>query len=391
VRSSVRILLLVAVVVLALVVGAVFGYWLNGRSSLSGAKPATAAQAADLEQRIIQELQAHYYKAVNVEQLSQAGITGLLHSLHDQWTVYMSPQESQTLQEETQGSYSGIGAGLEKKDGKLLVTRVFAGSPALQAGIKAGDVIVTVDGQPTKDASLEVNTGRIKGPEGTQVRLQMRSASSGQVRDLTITRRQIPIPETRIHMYTAGAEKVGYVQLFEFASGVGGTVHKDIAQLQAQGAQWVILDLRYNGGGLLSEAINVTSDFIGSGVVVSTKGLHSPAETFDVNGGSATALPMVVLVNGFTASASEIVTGALQDHRRATVIGTRTFGKGLVQNVIALPGGANLKITTAVYFTPNGRDINKKGIEPAVVVRDDPKTKRDEQLQAALHYIALHQ
>ena len=390
-RSSVRILLLVAVVVLALVVGAVFGYWLNGRSSLSGAKPATAAQAADLEQRIIQELQAHYYKAVNVEQLSQAGITGLLHSLHDQWTVYMSPQESQTLQEETQGSYSGIGAGLEKKDGKLLVTRVFAGSPALQAGIKAGDGIVAVDGQPTKDASLEVSIGRIKGQEGTQVKLQMRSAASGQVRDLTITRRQIPIPETRTHVYSAGGEKVGYVQLFEFASGVGSTVHKDIAQLQSQGAQWVILDLRYNGGGLLSEAINVTSDFIGSGVVVSTKGLHSPAETFDVTGGSATSLPVVVLVNGFTASASEIVTGALQDHNRATVIGTRTFGKGLVQNVIPLPGGANLKITTAVYYTPAGRDINKKGIEPAVVVRDDPKTKRDEQLQAALHYIALHQ
>jgi carboxyl-terminal processing protease len=391
VRSWVRIVLLVVAVALALVAGAVFGYWLNGRSSLSGAKPANAAQAGDLEQQIIQELQAHYYKAVNVDQLSQAGIAGLLHSLHDQWTVYMSPQESQTLQEETQGSYSGVGAVLEKKDGKLLVTRVFDGSPALQAGIKVGDMIVTVDGQPTKAVSLDIDIGRIKGKEGTQVKLQVRPAASGQVRDLTITRRQIAIPETSTHMYTAGGEKVGYVQLFEFASGVGSTVHKETAQLQSQGAQWIILDLRYNGGGLLSEAINVASDFIASGVVVSTKGLHGPAETFDVNGGSATSLPVVVLVNGFTASASEIVTGALQDHRRATVIGTRTFGKGLVQNVIPLPGGANLKITTAVYYTPDGRDINKKGIEPAVVVRDDPKTKRDEQLQAALHYIALHQ
>ena len=194
-----------------------------------------------------------------------------------------------------------------------------------------------------------------------------------------------------MHMYRAGGEKVGYVQLFEFASGVGSTVHKDIAQLQSQGAQWIILDLRYNGGGLLSEGVNVASDFISSGVVVSTKGLHSPLETFDVDRGSATSLPVVVLVNGFTASASEIVTGALQDHHRATVIGTRTFGKGLVQNVIPLPGGANLKLTTAVYLTPDGRDINKKGIEPDVVVRDNPKTKRDEQLQAALHYIALHQ
>jgi carboxyl-terminal processing protease len=391
VRSSVRIVLLAVAVAFALVVGAVFGYWLNGRSGLSRAERVSAAQAAGLEQKIIEELQAHYYKAVNVDQLSQAGIAGMLHSLHDPWTVYMSPKESQTLREETQGAYSGVGAALEKKDGKLLVTRVFDGSPALQAGIKAGDMIVTVDGQPTKAVSLDVNIGRIKGQEGSQVKLQVRSAASGQVRDLTITRRQIAIPETRTHMYTAGGEKVGYVQLFEFASGVGGTVHKDIAQLQAQGAQWIILDLRYNGGGLLSEGINVASDFISGGVVVSTKGLHSPLETFGVDRGLATSLPAVVLVNRFTASASEIVTGALQDHRRATVIGTRTFGKGLVQNVIPLPGGANLKITTAVYYTPDGRDINKKGIEPAVVVRDDLKTKRDEQLQAALHYIALHQ
>jgi carboxyl-terminal processing protease len=358
VRSSVRIVLLAVAVAFALVVGAVFGYWLNGRSGLSRAERVSAAQAAGLEQKIIEELQAHYYKAVNVDQLSQAGIAGMLHSLHDPWTVYMSPKD---------------------------------GSPALQAGIKAGDMIVTVDGQPTKAVSLDVNIGRIKGQEGSQVKLQVRSAASGQVRDLTITRRQIAIPETRTHMYTAGGEKVGYVQLFEFASGVGGTVHKDIAQLQAQGAQWIILDLRYNGGGLLSEGINVASDFISGGVVVSTKGLHSPLETFGVDRGLATSLPAVVLVNRFTASASEIVTGALQDHRRATVIGTRTFGKGLVQNVIPLPGGANLKITTAVYYTPDGRDINKKGIEPAVVVRDDLKTKRDEQLQAALHYIALHQ
>jgi carboxyl-terminal processing protease len=391
VRSSFRILFLVVAVALALVAGTVFGYWLNGRSTLTGVKPATAAQAGGLERQIIQELQAHYYKAVNVDQLSQAGIAGLLHSLHDPWTVYMTPQESQTLQEETQGSYSGVGAALEKKDGKLLITRVFDGSPAQQAGIKAGDAIVAVDGQPTKGVSLEVDVGRIKGKEGTQVKLQVRLQTGGRVRDLTITRREIAIPETRMHMYRAGGEKVGYVQLFEFANGVGSTVHKDIAQLQSQGAQWIILDLRYNGGGLLSEGINVASDFIGSGVVVSTKGLHSPLETFDVDRGLATSLPAVVLVNGFTASASEIVTGALQDHHRATVIGQRTFGKGLVQIVVPLPGGANLKVTTAVYYTPDGRDINKKGIEPQVVVRDNPKTKRDEQLQAALHYIAQHQ
>ena len=328
---------------------------------------------------------------MNVDKLSQAGITGLLHSLHDPWTVYMSPQESQGLEEETQGSYSGVGAALEKKGDTLLITRVFDGSPAQKAGIKAGDSIVAVDGEPTKGASLQADVDRIQGKDGTQVKLQVRSGVSGKVRDLTITRRQIAIPETRTHMYRAGAEKVGYVQLFQFASGVGSTVHKDIAQLQSQGAQWIIFDLRYNGGGLLSEAVNVASDFLSSGVVVSTKGLHSPAETFDAYSGSATSLPVIVLVNGFTASASEIVTGALKDHHRATVIGTRTFGKGLVQNIIPLPGDASLKITTAAYFTPNGQNINKKGIEPQVVVSDNPKTKRDEQLQAALHYIAVHQ
>ena len=164
-------------------------------------------------------------------------------------------------------------------------------------------------------------------------------------------------------------------------------LRQDIEELDGKGAQSFILDLRYNGGGLLSQAVDVTSVFQ-TGLVTSTEGLHSPREELVASGPVATKKPLVLLVNGYSASASEIVTGALKDHRRATIIGTTTFGKGLVQTIVSLGNGAALKLTTAVYLTPNGTNINKKGITPDIVVTDKPKTKKDEQLRAALRYLA---
>jgi len=187
-------------------------------------------------------------------------------------------------------------------------------------------------------------------------------------------------------MERAGGEKVGYVQLYEFGGLAARDVRRDVQALADRGAQSFILDLRYNGGGLLSQAVDVTGIFQ-TGVVTSTKGLHSPLEVLETNGPVATGKPLVLLVNGYSASASEIVTGALKDHQRAEVIGTRTFGKGLVQSIIALGNGAALKLTTAVYLTPNGTNINHKGITPNMVVVENPKTKKDEQLQAALKYL----
>ena len=167
-------------------------------------------------------------------------------------------------------------------------------------------------------------------------------------------------------------------------------VRRAVESLTGKGAQSFILDLRYNGGGLLTQAVDVTSVYQ-TGLVTSTEGYHSPREELVASGPVATKKPLVVLVNGFSASASEIVTGALKDHRRATIIGTTTFGKGLVQTIVTLGDGAALKLTTAVYLTPNGTNINKKGITPDIVVKDSAKTKKDDVLQRALQYIARQQ
>jgi carboxyl-terminal processing protease len=386
--------ILITIVATLLVVAAAFagGYVANDvahpqRITLTPTERAQADQAGDLERVVIEELQGRYYKKVDVSKLETGGVNGTLKSLDDPYTVYMDPKESQKWRETLEGSYSGIGAGLEKKGKKLLITWVFDDSPAKEAGLKAGDAIVTVDGEPTADKSVEANVTRIKGPEGTQVILEVRKQDHGALQKMTLTRRQIHIPVTRTKIIERGGMKIGYIQLYDYSTGVGKTIHGEIDKLESQGAQTFILDLRYNGGGYVGEAVNVTSDFLEKGAVVTTVGLHSPKQTFDATGDAATDKPLVVLVNHWTASSSEITSGALQDNARATIMGTQTFGKGLVQELVDLPNGATLKLTTAIYLTPDGRDINKKGITPDVKAADDLKTKPDEALDRAVEYL----
>jgi carboxyl-terminal processing protease len=386
---ALRTIVVVLLVALGFLGGYFVGWYLHGENvvRLSAGETNAAKKAGELQQRIIEELQGRYYKAVDVDKLSQAGVRGSLKSLNDPYTVYLSPKETQAFEEKQSGQYSGIGAALEKGKQGLVITSVFAGSPAAKAGLMPGDIIVTVDGEPTADAAIEASIARIKGAEGTHVKLGIKPKAGGPVKTMDIVRRRIEFPETRRKMERVGGKKVGYVQLYEFGGFAARDVRREIQALADKGAQSFILDLRYNGGGLLSQAVDVTGIFQ-TGVVTSTEGLHSPKEVLETNGPVATQLPLVLLVNGYSASASEIVTGALKDHQRAEIIGTHTFGKGLVQSIISLGNGAALKLTTAVYLTPNGTDINKRGITPDIVVRDDPKTKKDEQLQAALKYLA---
>jgi carboxyl-terminal processing protease len=235
--------------------------------------------------------------------------------------------------------------------------------------------------------SVDAAVARIKGADGSHVLLGIKPKGGGAVKSYNVIRRPIQFPETSAKIDVSNGQKVGYVQLFEFGGFAARDVRRDIADLQKKGAQSFILDLRYNPGGLLTQAVDVTGIFQ-TGVVVSTEGLHSPKEVLTTNGPVATDKKLVLLVNGYSASASEIVTGALKDHGRAEIIGTRTFGKGLVQTIVNLGDGAALKLTVAVYLTPNGTDINHKGITPDSVVKDNVKTKKkDEQLQAALTYL----
>jgi carboxyl-terminal processing protease len=205
---------------------------------------------------------------------------------------------------------------------------------------------------------------------------------------LTLTRRELSFPLTSSRLISDHGIKVGYVSLSEFASGAGAAVRQDVVRLQKRGARWIILDLRDNGGGLVDEAIKVASEFLPTdAVIVSTQGLHSAKDVSRAGGPSPTALPLVVLVNGNTASSSEIVAGALKDDHRATLIGSRTFGKGVVQEVMPLAGGASLRITVAAYRTPSGADINHKGIVPAIVVPASAAGGKDTVLARALRFI----
>lgn len=386
---TIKTALVIVLVSLGFLGGYFAGWILHGENvvRLSQGERDAAKRSAQLQQRIIEELQGRYYRQVDVDELSAAGVKGLLKSLDDPYTVYMSSKETKELRERTGGEYSGIGAALQKKNGSLLITAVFDGSPAADAGLEPGDHILSVDGKSTADVTVETSVARIKGEAGTQVTLRVRRKGQQKVEQLTLTRRTIVVPQTRSSMRRAAdGSKVGYVALYEFNNGAGNQVRRDVLKLQQRGARSIVLDLRYNGGGLLSEAVDVTNVFM-KGVVVSTRGLHSPLEVFEAREETATGLPMVVLVNGYTASAAEIVTGALGDRGRATVIGTRTFGKGLVQSIVPLGDGSSLKLTTAVYYTPNGRDINTRGIKPRIVSNDDPDTKKDETLQRALKYV----
>jgi carboxyl-terminal processing protease len=386
---ALRTVIVILLVSLGFLGGYFAGWYVHGDvgGSLTSAQQDSARKAGELQQRIIEELQSRYYKPVDVSKLSRAGVDGTLKSLKDPYTVYLDPKENRALQITESGQYSGIGASLQKKSGGLVITNVFPGSPAAKAGLKPGDVILTVDGKAVAGQDLDAAVARIKGPEATTVRLEVRPKGGGATRELNLTRRRIEIPQTTRKMEKAGGVKVGYVRLFSFAELASRDVRRDVEALGKQGAQAYVFDLRYNPGGLLTQAVDVSNVFM-KGLVTTTKGFNSPSETYTAKGPVATGKPLVLLVNEYSASASEIVTGALKDSGRATVVGTRTFGKGLVQTIVSMGDGDALKLTTAVYLTPDGTDINKKGIVPDIVVKDDPKTKKDEVLQRALAYIA---
>jgi carboxyl-terminal processing protease len=383
-RTSKRLLAALAILLVVFLGGFALA---KGLDRVAGST--SAQRQAELYQQVLTDLQRNYYKPIDVAKINHAGIAALLASLHDPYTVYFTPKQAKAFDQQLSGSYSGIGTEVAVKGGRLTVTKVFSGSPAAQADIVPGEVIVTVDGVATAGRSADANVARITGPAGTTVRLQLRAKGSSRRVDLTLTRRTISVPLTTTRLLTDHGTKVGYVALSAFAQGAGTRVHSAVTALQARGAQWIVLDLRDNGGGLVSEAANVASDFLPAGkVVVTMQGAHTAREVVKTGGSGSTSLPLVVLVNGNTASASEIVTGALQDYGRGTVIGTKTFGKGVVQTVLPLPGGAKLKETIASYRTPLGRDINHKGIAPSIVAAQRAGAHGDQVLARALRFIA---
>ena len=368
VKVSLAVLGAVAVCMIAFSIGLAVGER-DGRGIGSGDPAAFDGGAGDFDlvEEAYREIAESAVDSPGEEALARGAIKGMLEVLKkdDPYALFYSPNAFRSFQELTSGKFSGIGVWLKEKDAGLTVVSVLPSTPAIEAGLREGDVIETIDGEPAGSFTSDEAVARIKGPEGTQVALGVDRA--GEDLDFEITRAEIDLPNLQAKLRS---DDVGYIQLFGFARGAGNQVRDEVAEMLDQGAEGIVLDLRNNGGGLFSEAVEVASVFIEEGDVVIYREASDEETSYEAEGDAFEDVPLVVLVNEGTASASEIVAGALQDQERATLIGTTTYGKGSVQEVVRLRDASALKLTTAAYLTPEGRNINGKGIAPDVEVSD---------------------
>ena len=291
------------------------------------------------------------------------GMVEVLKDSGDPYALFYGARSFQEFQELTTGEFSGIGVWLDVKDGDLVVLSVLPNSPALEVGLQPGDVIEAIDGDPVAEMTIDEAVARIKGKSGTDVDLTIDRGGPEQV-SFSVTRAPIEFPNLRSELRD---DDIGYINLVGFARGAGKQLHAEVEKLLDDGAEGIVLDIRDNGGGLFSESIDVASVFVEDGLITTYRSPEQELE-YEAKGDAFEDVPLVVLVNGNTASASEIVAGALQDNDRAIVVGSTTFGKGSVQEVIPLSDASALKLTTAAYLTPDGTNINGDGIEPDVEV-----------------------
>lgn len=359
-----------------------------------------------LQDEVLDKLESWFYQPVDPADLEDDSIRGMLEGLEDDYTSYLDPEQYSVFKERAGGSYSGVGMSVEMRRPFVTVFSTFPDSPAAEAGIAPGDIILAVDDEETSGLSLDAVVARIKGEEGSEVKLKVYRVppgytpppttddgvephlpEGGTTEDVVLVRKNIVIPVIEVETLRSQGRKVAHITFITFSADSAQQLRDAVTRAVGEdGVSAVILDLRRNPGGLLDEAVDVASIFIPDGVIVTTEGLHSPKEVSTAHGNAVDpSIPLYVLMDEFSASASEIVAGALKDTGRATLVGTKTFGKGLVQYVVPLSNGGALKVTIAVYLTPSGNDINQKGIEPDVVMPDDPDTSGiDETLQKAL-------
>ena len=317
----------------------------------------------------LQERQKLLGKDYTDPQAAYKSIRDSLKTLGDPYTRFLNPEEFAELNSQTSGELSGIGIRLvlDKNTSELMVVEPVTNSPAEKAGIKAGDKIIAIDDKPTSLMSLEQASTEIKGEIGTEVNLTI-SRSEAETFDLTLVREQIELPSVDYNLSEAGRAKVGYIKLDEFSSHAAEQMEKAIEDLNNKQVTGFVLDLRGNPGGLLFSSVEIARMWLGEGAIVSTIDRKGGNQKFSANGKALTDLPLVILVDGYSASASEILAGALKENGRATVVGTQTYGKGTVQSVHPLSDGSGLAVTIARYYPPSGQDINYRGIAPDVEV-----------------------
>jgi carboxyl-terminal processing protease len=330
---------------------------------------------------IFERVKANYVIDPPSDKLIYNAVNGMLSGL-DPHSSYMNQKQYADMQVETSGQFGGLGLEVTQAGGLLKVISPIDGTPASRAGIKAGDIIVDIDSHSTDGLNLDDAVDKMRGAVGSQITLTLKRTGIDTPVKVTLTREIIQIQAVKSRIFKSDAGNIGYIRLASFSQQADADIRKAVDSLQAQSGGHIhayILDMRDNPGGLLDQAVAVSDDFLNNGEIVSTHGRHTEddqvwyAEPGDVTSG----VPIVVLTNEGTASAAEIVTAALQQNRRALVLGMRTFGKGSVQTIVPIPGSGALRLTTALYYTPSGKSIQDYGVSPDVKV-DDTRTPADQ-------------
>lgn len=338
-------------------------------------------------------LQQHYIEPTTLtsDKLIMGATEGLVRAVGDPYTVFMEPEENQEFHDGLAGTLQGIGAELQEREETIVIVSPLKGSPAAKAGLLPNDIILTVDDETTEGLHLGEVVSKIRGPKGTKVTLTVFREKEAKPLEFTITRDEIQVPSVEAEVRKTATGSVGILALNQFGEHSIEEVRRELVEFEKQNVDGIVLDLRWNGGGYLEGAVDLASFFLKEGRVVTVESRANGTQHHAVSGKPIfPELPLVILQNEGSASASEIVAGALQDVGRATVIGTKSFGKGTVQEVIELPGGGSLRVTIAKWFTPKGRDLGKEGVVPDIVAErsaEDIQAERDPQLDAALRVV----
>jgi carboxyl-terminal processing protease len=376
---------------LCALLGLIGGLWLGGHpSSLPGSvRDVFVEEDRALRAEVVDTIEQNFFKEVEEDDFEDASVRGIVRALDDRFSHYFSPEETAQFEQSISGEFDGVGMSVEESPRGLLVLNVFEGSPAERSGITDGDIVTEVNGQSIAGQSADIATAKIKGQPGTSVELTVSDPETDRQRTVELERQRIEVPAVESELVEQGGTTLGVVELLTFTQGAHGAMREAIDELDQDGAEGIVLDLRGNGGGLLTEAVLVASQFIEDGEIVTTEGRTKPERVFEAQGDAIDEdFPVVVLVDGGSASASEIVTGALRDTERAIVVGERTFGKGVFQEVQPLSNGGALDLTVGSYFLPDGDSISDRGIAPDVKAVDKPNTERDEALPDALEVLA---
>ncbi len=366
---------------IGLAAGAALALAAAALNALLDEQPSPSEQAGDV-------IEANYFHDVDADSLKSASVRGMVRELRrrydDRFSHYFGPKALEGLNAATSGQFSGVGLTVTEVKPGLRVASVLDDSPAKEAGVEQGDLIVAVDGKSIAGKPADVSAAQIKGEPGTEVELRIRPAAGGKEREVTISRAQVRVPAVDGEIRKVGPpgdrRKVAYVRYATFSEGSHGELRETIERLYRDGAEGLVLDLRGNRGGLLNEAVLSASNFVEEGVIVSSSSRVSGDTDYEAVGGALDPRPTVVLTNRDTASAAEILAAALDDYGLATLVGTRTYGKNTVQEILDLPAGGALDLTIGEYLTSEGESLAGGGIEPEVKARDDVKTPADEGL-----------